>query len=174
MVAIPPEIRAQLKEPLGRLQTDYGGLKTISKSHRIIAVGDVCTLGLIHAGIKPHLAVFDHLFMRHDIDRGMMDDLARNFKDPVRYKNPPGTLSDDIIADAGMLISKGGAVLIDGEEDLTALAFIRSAGKGDIIIYGQPNEGFVVVRPNPGMKKRIEGWLSAAALGHEVERDVRK
>jgi GTP-dependent dephospho-CoA kinase len=172
MVAIPPELRAQLKKPLGRLQTDYGKLKAISKTHRIIAVGDVCTLGLLSAGIKPHLAVFDHLFMRHDIDQGMKERLEGAFTNPLRYKNPPGTLSDEIIADAGMLLEKGGAVLIDGEEDLTALAFIRSAGKGDIIIYGQPNEGFVVVRPSGVMKKKIEGWLSAAALGHEVERDV--
>jgi len=172
MVVIPPEIREQLKKPLGNLQSGYGGLRELGQTHRIISVGDVCTLGLLSAGIKPHLAVFDHLFMRHEIDRGMMDTLAQSFKNPVRYKNPPGTLSDAIITDAGMLLKRGGAVLIDGEEDLTALAFIMSAGKGDIIIYGQPNEGLVVVRPGKALKKKIEGWLSAAALGHEIERDV--
>ncbi|MCI0503876.1 DUF359 domain-containing protein [Candidatus Micrarchaeota archaeon] len=172
MVVFPPEIREQLKRPLGRLQAGYAGLPELSRTHRIISVGDVCTLGLLSEGIRPHLAVFDHLFMRHEIDNGMMETLSKNFRNPVRYKNPPGTLSDEIISDAGKLIERGGAVRIDGEEDLTALAFIRSAGDRDIIVYGQPNEGLVVVRPGKALKKKIEGWLSAAALGHEIERDV--
>lgn len=172
MAVIPPEIRAKLKKPLGRLATGYGSLARLARTHRIISVGDVCTLGLLNAGIRPHLAIFDHLFMRHGIDRGMLEALAQNFKNPARYKNPPGTLSEGIIADAGMLIEKGGAVLIDGEEDLTALAFIMAAKEGDIIVYGQPNEGLVVVRPKKALKKKIGGWLSAVALGHEVESDV--
>jgi uncharacterized protein (UPF0218 family) len=174
MVAIPEKVKAALKKPLGRLQKDYSGIGALSRGHRLISVGDVCTLGLLSIGIIPHLAVFDHLFMRHDLEPERKMILARRFANPARYENPPGTLSDRIIADAPMLIEKGGAVLIEGEEDLTALAFIRSAGKSDIVIYGQPGEGIVVVRPDEKLKKRIDGWLSAAALGHEVEGRVGK
>jgi len=48
------------------------------------------------------------------------------------------------------------------------------AGEKDIIVYGQPGRGIVVVRPDLKLKKKVKGWLSAAALGHEIERDVRE
>ncbi|MFH0884166.1 MAG: DUF359 domain-containing protein [Candidatus Micrarchaeota archaeon] len=172
MVAIPADIKAALKEPLGKLQKGYEGLGDLSRTHRIISIGDVCTLGLLGAGVRPHLAVFDYLFMRLDLEPERKKILENAFRNPARYRNPPGTLSESIIADAPMLIEKGGAVLIDGEEDLTALAFIRSAGREDIIIYGQPGEGVVVVVPDERLKKKIDRWLSAAALGHEIEGGV--
>jgi len=172
MVTIPAGVKAALKEPLGKLQKGYEGLDKLARTHRIISIGDVCTLGLLGHGIRPHLAVFDHLFMRHELPEERKRVLNDAFRNPARYSNPPGTLSESIIADAPMLIEKGGAVLIDGEEDLTALAFIRSAGRNDIIIYGQPNEGLVVVVPDERLKRKIDKWLSAAALGHEVEGGV--
>jgi uncharacterized protein (UPF0218 family) len=173
MVRIPPAIKRQLKRPLGRLQGDFRGIKALSRTHRIITVGDVCTLELLAMGVRPHLAVFDHLFMRHELDPGMKKVLGLHFKKPRRYKNPAGTVSDRILADAARLISKGGAVLIDGEEDLTALAFIRSATARDVVIYGQPKRGIVVVKADEKIKRRIGRWLSAAAaLGHKVKRHI--
>ncbi len=174
---IPPAVKEQLKRPLGRLQTDFWLVKRLSRSRRIIAIGDVCTLSLLAMGIRPHLAVFDHLFMRHRLDPGMVKILKLHFPKQARYRNPAGTLSEKLLREAPALLRRGGAVRIDGEEDLTALAFIRSAGKEDVIVYGQPNSGMVVVVPDKRIKKKIEGWLSvasAAALGHEVEGDERE
>ncbi len=173
---IPPAVKEQLKKPLGRLQTDFRLIKKLSRSRRIIAVGDVCTLALLAMGIRPHLAVFDHLFMRHRLDPGMVKILAFHFPRQRRYRNPAGTLSERLLRDAPKLLAEGGAVLIDGEEDLTALAFIRSAGKDDVIVYGQPNSGMVVVLPDKRIKKKIDGWLSAAstAFGHEVKGEERE
>jgi uncharacterized protein (UPF0218 family) len=173
MVVFPPGIRRELKKPLGRLVKDFRRLKALGRTRRIISVGDVCTLVLLGMGIKPHLAVFDHLFMRHELDRSRIGILERSFRKPARYKNPQGTLSERIIADSGRLVSKGGGVLIDGEEDLTALAFIMAAGPGDAVVYGQPGKGMVVVLPDRKIKKKIERWLSAAAsFGHEVKGHV--
>ncbi len=168
---IPPAVKEQLKKPLGRLQTDFRLVKKLSRSRKVVAVGDVCTLSLLAMGIRPHLAVFDHLFMRHRLDPGMVKILALHFPKQRRYRNPAGTLSERLLRDAPRLMKEGGAVLIDGEEDLTALAFIRSAGADYVIVYGQPNSGMVVVLPDGKIKKKIDGWLSAAstALGHEIE-----
>ncbi len=163
MVLITAAVRRKLKKPLGALQKDYSGIGELSGSHRIVSVGDVCTLELLKRGIVPHLAVFDHLFMRHELDPAMRAALEKQFSNPKRYANPAGTLSDAILADAGRLISEGGAVLVDGEEDLTALAFILAAGENDVIIYGQPNEGIVVVRPDSRLKKKIGRWLADSA-----------
>lgn len=156
---IPDQVKEELKKPLGRLQSDFKGMKELGGTHRLIAVGDVCTLGLLAMGIRPHLAVFDHLFMRKRLEPGMIRILELHFKEPKKYKNAPGTLSERIIAEAPKLIEEGGAVLIDGEEDLTALAFILAAGEKDVIVYGQPDEGMVVVRPDAALRKRVADWI---------------
>ena len=159
---IPENVRKELKRPLGELHIDFRKIRKLSGGKRIISIGDVCTLGLLAMGIRPHLAVFDHRYMRNELEPGSVKILEQNFPDPLKMSNPPGTLSEDILRDAGELIEKGGAILIEGEEDLTALAFIKSAGKNDLIIYGQPNEGMVVVKADEKVKKKIERWLAAA------------
>ena len=170
---VPPSVKEQLRKPLGPLHTDFREVKRLSRTHRIISVGDVCTLALLAMGIRPHLAVFDHLYMRHALDPGMVKILNLHFPKQRRYSNPAGTISERLLRDAPKLIKEGGGVLIDGEEDLTAMAFIRSAGPDCVIVYGQPKAGMVVVRPDEKIKKKIDGWLSAsaAALGHEVQGD---
>lgn len=170
---IPPSVKEQLRKPLGPLQTDFRLVKRLSRTRKVIAVGDVCTLALLSMGIRPHLAVFDHLFMRHALDPGMVRILDLHFPKQKRYRNPAGTISGRLLKDAPRLIKEGGGVLIDGEEDLTALAFIRSAGPDCVVVYGQPKAGMVVVLPDQRIKRKIEKWLStaAAALGHEIESD---
>jgi hypothetical protein len=173
---IPEKVKAELKRPLGSLERDFRLIKRLSHNQRITSVGDICTLSLLALGVKPHLAVFDHRFMRKKLDSGMVNMLKLHFGRARRYRNPPGTLSERIMKDAKRLLAEGGAVLIDGEEDLTALAFIAAGGKKDVIIYGQPRMGLVIVRYDVKLKKKIEGWLATAAgaLGHKVERYGRK
>jgi uncharacterized protein (UPF0218 family) len=170
---IPPSVKESLRKPMGALHTDFRQVKKLSRTNRIISVGDVCTLGLLAAGIIPHLAVFDHMSMRRRLDQGMVRVLDHQFPRQRRYRNPPGTISERLLKDAPALIRKGGGILIDGEEDLTALAFIRSAGPGYVVVYGQPGAGIVIVKPEARIKRRIGKLLSAsaAALGHEIEGD---
>ncbi len=172
---IPESVKAKLKKPLGSLELDFREIKRLSRGHRITSVGDICTLSLLALGVRPHLAVFDHQFMRQQLDSGMVSMLNVHFSRARRYRNQAGTLSERIVKDAKRLLKEGGAVLIDGEEDLTALAFIMAGGKKDIIIYGQPHRGLVIVKHDAKLKKKIGSWLAAAgALGHKVERHGRK
>lgn len=167
---IDERVKTELKKPLGRLHADFSGIRRLSRTRRIASIGDICTLGLLSMGVRPHLAVYDYRFMRRELDSGMVRILELHFRRPKKYRNPPGTLSGKIIADAKGLLAAGGGVLIDGEEDLTALAFILAGGKRDAIVYGQPHEGMVVVLPDERIKKRIRGWLAASgALRKEVE-----
>ena len=161
MVKIPERVRKQLKKPLGSLYKDFKEIRKLSQDHRIIAIGDICTLALLAMGIEPHLAVFDFRFMRKDLGPEMQNILRMYYKKPKKYRNAAGTLSDKLLRDAGKLIKKGGAIFIEGEEDLTALAFIRSGTEKDVIVYGQPHMGIVVVKHDKKIKKKIEKWLSS-------------
>jgi GTP-dependent dephospho-CoA kinase len=175
MVRISEETKNELKDPIGELFCDPKDLegfvqKELKKPgrHRILTIGDVCTVALLDLGFRPHLAVFDYHTRRTDTDKKTLDLLKATYKTMTRFVNPAGTVSDIIIKEARALIDKGGAILIEGEEDLTALAFIREADEDDLVLYGQPGEGVVLVRPTKEIKRKIERWLLTPVLGHEV------
>ena len=163
MVSIPASARIWLKRPLGRLYPSVRPLKAKSRGHRIVSVGDACTLALLDAGIMPHLAVFDLKCMRGRLNAEGRSILRARYPRPKVYSNPAGTLSMRLVSDAPGLLSKGGAVLIRGEEDLTALAFIIAQGKKDLVVYGQPGKGIVIVRQDKKLIKRISRLLMRKA-----------
>lgn len=157
---ISEQARTRLKKPLGRVYTSLERVKALSRKHRIISVGDICTLALLCIGIRPHLAVFDLKYLRRPLPPGMAIILKREFRNTRKLKNRHGTLSDSLLKDAKTIMKRGGAIKIDGEEDLTALAFIKNADAHSIIVYGQPDEGIVVVKPDRKTKKLVEEILT--------------
>jgi len=159
MGKISEKSRLRLKKPLGKLFKSVRELKLSKAKSRIISVGDMITLELLDAGIRPHLAVFDFKCKRKKLSNEGISKLRKAFPHPKKYRNPAGTVSDRLFADASSLIKKGGAVQIIGEEDLTALAFIRKAGKIDLVLYGQPNKGMVMVKAKKKIIKKIDGFL---------------
>lgn len=156
MVVLTEETKNMLKKPLGRVYKTYEEILKLSKRYRIVAVGDITTLALLAMGILPHLAVFDYRVMRKALKEPRANILRWTFKHAKKIKNPQGTISDTILKNAKSLLKHGGAIAIDGEEDLTALAFIRHADKKTIVMYGQPHEGVVIVMPNQKTKKLVE------------------
>ncbi len=164
---IPENIKSELKVPLGKTETEPSLIIKRCEGKRVISVGDACTLNLLRMGVRPYLAIFDHRTKREKITLAERGELEKAFPEPLRYDNPAGTLSVQLIADASVILRHGGAVLISGEEDLTALPFILVAQKTDLIIYGQPDVGMVLAVPDEGMKKRVSGWLSVS-FGHKV------
>ncbi len=156
---ISKETRIKLKKPLGKLYQSLEIVKLLSKKSKIISVGDICTLALLCIGVRPHLAVFDFKYMRQALPSGMAAIIKREFKDVININNKAGTISEELVKKAKSIMKKGGAIKINGEEDLTALVFIKYAEKNMIIVYGQPNEGIVVVKPDKKTKKLVDGLL---------------
>ena len=161
MVRISDNARMELKKPLGRLIANPSELPMIIGEHRIISVGDICTLTLLELGIMPHLAVYDYRYQRMDLEENKVERLKSNFPNPKTFSNPPGTISDELMGLAQGLLAEGGAILIDGEDDLTALVFISAASKDYLILYGQPDEGIVVVKPDKETKEKIRKILES-------------
>jgi len=164
MALVPEEIKNQLKEPLGRIG-DPGELRTLSRMFRIISVGDISTLHCLEEGVVPFIAVFDFVYMRKPLDERRRKKLMMAFPKFVRVSNPPGTISQELVSLASSLIEKGGAIKVDGEEDLTALVFIALADSRTAIIYGQPDAGLVFVEPNEETKNKAKAILKELNLG---------
>ncbi|MEM1543636.1 MAG: GTP-dependent dephospho-CoA kinase family protein [Candidatus Bathyarchaeia archaeon] len=71
--------------------------------------------------------------------------------------NPAGTITDDSWRVIGEAVNSNGLVkvLVDGEEDLLTIVAVLMAPENSLVIYGQPNEGIVVIRVNGESKNRM-------------------
>lgn len=158
-------MRGEVRKPFGRVYSGSAAMDACRKGARpLISVGDQCASDLIDGGIAPDILIFDFKIKRAEIPRGMKEKLAPHAKTAFVVLSAPGTVSDELeIALARVLGEGKGAVLVVGEDDLSALLVMAHATKGTLI-YGQPNEGAVVV---PLGGKRIMGRARAFLAGME-------
>jgi|Deesub1362B_J571_1020462.scaffolds.fasta_scaffold14859_3 hypothetical protein len=150
---LPDELRSYLRKPMGKLFSGEGieAMKLAKEElgdGNLIVVGDESYRNALKLGLKPKLAVIDYKVKREEIDEYELSGEVR------RVKNPAGWITKqlwDAIHEA--LHSEGEqVVLVEGEEDLAVLPCIIEAEWGDDIIYGQPNEGVVLVHVDDDAK----------------------
>lgn len=159
MKRLTGQTRAELKMPLGRIADSGEAAKAAglvgAQGGIVISVGDFCTLELLRCGVKPDIVVYDRLCKRKPDDKGMRGALDAYDGDGVRVRNPAGTISNGLErAIKAAVAKKHGKILVDGEEDLAALPAIMLAPEGSLIVYGQPNEGAVLVEATEERKTR--------------------
>jgi uncharacterized protein (UPF0218 family) len=173
LFVLTPELRRELKEPLGELvrgeiPEPYLRVKgELEKARYVITVGDVVTENVLKVGIKPSLAIYDHRTKRHeyhpDIETGAV---------VMTVQNPAGTITKALlnaIKKGFGLAERGRRVYIKvyGEEDLAAIPAVLYAPVGSIVLYGQPDEGVVLIRVTPECKLKCGKLMSKM----EVVRD---
>jgi len=156
-------LRSALKKPLGTLLRGSGGSEYGEVARAIeekgirflISVGDVVSKDLIERGIDVSVRIVDGRVMRKEIE------MAHEMPPRVlRAKNPPGIIGFSAWSAIRDAISGGGGlVLIEGEEDLLALPAIVEAPDGALVIYGQPNEGIVVVEVDRASRDRAKALM---------------
>ncbi|OIB58496.1 GTP-dependent dephospho-CoA kinase family protein [Natrialba sp. SSL1] len=145
LLVLPDDLRHELKEPMGPIETDAERLLE-SVDGPLIAVGDVVTYHLLQAGRVPDVAFVDERTKRDAVDEEIRDTVAT---EPTHEAvNPPAELSGDVIRALreGLDDEEPATVLVDGEEDLVAVPAIAAAPEGASVVYGQPDEGMVHVR----------------------------
>jgi uncharacterized protein (UPF0218 family) len=136
------ELKSRLRVPMGPV---YPSMPDFAEGARIIAIGDIVVLELLRKGITPFVAVFDLKTRRKPVSGDEKRLLLSRFPHPIRASNPPGHLTEEAIDAAEKAMSKGGAVLIDGEEDLTLLAFLVFAKSNDVFVYGIMGMGICAI-----------------------------
>ncbi|MFB6165598.1 MAG: GTP-dependent dephospho-CoA kinase family protein [Haloarculaceae archaeon] len=140
-------LRGELKEPFGPIYTDADALLAEAGAP-LIAVGDVVTYHLINAGRVPEVALVDGRTKRSAVDdevEAAVD--GDTFDRQVAVANPPATLSAPLLEALADALEAPGttAIVVEGEEDLAALPAIAAAPAGAGVVYGQPDEGMVLV-----------------------------
>lgn len=157
---LTPELRIELKAPLGpiirgsmeetvrELEALLGSIRPV----KVISVGDVVSGNILKRGLPLDVFIVDNKSMRKPIEP-----LKFRADKTLRLTNPAGTISDGSWRIIGEAINSGGLVkvLVDGEEDLLTLVAVMMAPENSIVVYGQPDEGIVVIRVTEEAKSRI-------------------
>jgi uncharacterized protein (UPF0218 family) len=128
---------------------DFIGFKLRSEFygylHRVAVVGDiVCSTFLGYVGV-PRICIIDGKTLR-ELYRGV-DVISKSFSYMLRCANPPGSISEECIQTIARALNTLYPVLvmIEGEEDLLALALCLIGKDIDYVIYGIPREGVGVI-----------------------------
>ena len=175
MYKLTPEVQEVIKQPHGDLlagdQPDVfdSVMAELTQAHCVIAVGDLTSLNLVRAGIKPRLCVVDGKTQRNQKMEGIIVMLEDSGYKVVKVLNPPATISDGLWEAMDRYIScrEKVAILVDGEEDLATIPAVLLAPDGAVICYGQPDEGVVLIRVNDEIKEKTKSLLEKMEVVEE-------
>ena len=163
-LVLTPELRAELKKPLGRLIRGRPDevFEEVSKAlggRKLITVGDVVTHNALGHGLRPWTAIVDGRAMRKPF-KGPPS--SPGWKHIFRLVNQPGTISGDAWGVIGEAIRTGHSlVLVEGEEDLLTIVAVLCAPEGSVVLYGQPGEGAVLIEVNRAVKKAFRELVAS-------------
>ena len=161
---LPDDLRDQLKTPLGNLISDNDPnkeniIKNFFAESVIITVGDRTTENMLQLGLKPQIQIIDGLEKRNQRAVPADDTVNTN----LSCKNPPGEITEESI----QVIQKAFSceppvrITVDGEEDLLVIPVCIHAPENSIVMYGQPNEGLVIVTITPEIRAKVQKILDA-------------
>ena len=159
---LPENLRDQLKIPLGDLIKEENVnkeniLTKIGSEPIVITVGDRTTENMINLGIMPQIQIVDGLEKRNQ--RLVPADDTINTK--LSCKNPPGEITEESM----QVIQKAFSceppvrIIVDGEEDLLVIPVCIYAPENSVVMYGQPNEGLVIVHITPEIQAKVQKIL---------------
>ena len=159
---LPQNLRESLKKPLGVLIKDSDTtkeniLKNIPQDLFVITVGDATTEKLIKYGILPSLQIVDGLEKRSKRELP-----SSNIKTTFSCNNPAAQITQesiDVIKKA--LQVPPARITVIGEEDLLVLPVCVYAPENSVVLYGQPNEGLVIVRINSEIRNKAQSIMKS-------------
>jgi hypothetical protein len=125
---------------------------------KLIAVGDMTAFYLLKASVVPDVVIVDNKTKRMPIPDHVVKSLDHDSYKTVEVKNPPATLTKELMDMIRESLQEADRIkiVVDGEEDLATLPAILYAPLGSVVVYGQPNEGSVMVKVTTDKKKHIE------------------
>jgi uncharacterized protein (UPF0218 family) len=161
---VTPKLRVKLKKPFGvlirgRFSETMGQLMLVverEKPVRVIAVGDTVSRNLHEYGVNAQLLITDSKRRRRRIG-----EVVFPVKRVVRVENPRGMITGEAVVAVREALEGAEQVhiVVDGEEDLLALVAVLYAPLGSLVVYGQPDEGVVVVKVTAEKRAEALGIL---------------
>ncbi len=161
---LPENLRKQLKTPLGKLLPEKEAIKEniekeIPNNSFIITVGDATTEKMLKFEIIPSLQIIDAIEQR--TKREAPD--KQGIKTFLSCENPPGEITQQSIEEIKKAFKSPPPVrlTIYGEEDLLVIPVCIFAPENATIMYGQPDEGLVIIRINDEIRNKAQKLLNS-------------
>jgi uncharacterized protein (UPF0218 family) len=86
-----------------------------------------------------------------------------SFAETVAVENPSGTLTDELVTALQSALEREPStttlLVVEGEEDLAALPAVLAVADGASVVYGQPDEGMVLVTADEPTRERVRSLL---------------
>jgi uncharacterized protein (UPF0218 family) len=162
MLVLPEERRHFFKDPFGELYPDIAHALPLLARRTVYGVGDVVTHNLKKNGVVPDVSIIDGHTMRSPCTRA--PPCSGRI---IRVKNPPGTITNELVAGINDAIARPPATIyVSGEEDLAVIPLVLAAPEGVIVLYGQPHRGVVIRTVDAKAKETAQELLS-----HFIRRD---
>jgi len=160
-VKLPDSLRDQFKTPLGILlpigQDNKENIeKYLSNNPYLITVGDKTTEKMINFGLIPSLQIIDGFEKRQKRDLPKLGNATE-----LKIDNPAAEItleSIEIIKNAFSMTAPV-RITVMGEEDLLVLPVCIHAPDNSIVLYGQPNEGLVLVEISTEIRNKAQTLL---------------
>ena len=159
---LPETLREQLKIPLGVLLLEKDANKSTIQKHLpngcyVITVGDRTTEKMIDFGLTPSLQIIDGQEKR--VKRNLHEN--GNVSTNLTCDNPAAEISPQSITAIKKAFSSEPPVriIVNGEEDLLVIPVCIHAPENSVVLYGQPNEGLVLVKITPEIRNKTQKLL---------------
>lgn len=155
---LPDSLRDELKIPLGILIKDTSK-ENISKHLRpnsyLITVGDATTEKLLGFGLVPSLQIVDGYEKRGKRIP------PHSSATKLHCDNPAAQITPQSIDTIKHAFSSNPPIqiLVNGEEDLLVIPVCIHAPENAIVLYGQPNEGLVIVPVTQEIRNKTQSLL---------------
>jgi len=160
---LPEKLRKSLSRPIGDLLRGSDidlhrvlrELVANEKPPKLILVGDTFSRRAYQGGIRPDVVIVDNIEKRKPAEKYPYPE-----GEVIHARNQAGMIEPEArLAVERAVRGEAARVEIDGEEDLLALIAAKSAPIGSLIVYGQPNEGVVIVKISKETKSRVDEIL---------------
>ncbi len=160
---LPDSLRDQLKIPLGILlpesQVDKANIqKHLSENSYVITVGDRTTERLIEFGLIPSLQIIDSQEKRTKREPPKLANATE-----LTVDNPTAEITPQSIGviQQAFTMQPPVRINVNGEEDLLVIPVCVHAPENAIVLYGQPNEGLVIIKITPEIRNKTQKLLDS-------------
>jgi len=126
--------------------------KPVSWSSFTALVGDTSLETFITNGWRYNLGIFDQMTQRESYT----SDQLEKIKPEIKVKNVAGTIALQLTKVLQKAIAGNMRhVLVEGEEDLAAVALVLLLPLGSVIYYGQKDQGIVAMKATEELKLKV-------------------
>jgi len=156
-LALPENLRQELKEPFGELCREIT-LENGSSLSYLITVGDVTSKIFNEKFLGQNLSVIDFKVAREKKFVNIKELGFVGNEVIFNADNPAGFVTSSLFKKLAEIfkfgIEKKGIIQINGEDDLVVLPLILTVPLNTIIYYGQPNKGVVKILVSEDTKEQ--------------------